>query len=296
MKLTLSLLLFALLLCASNFAETNVYAASKKLPQGKITQLVVYYCYDNNYNDFSDDGEDYSPKHEYWNEGDYTNKSGFYMIYTDIKCRKEKGNVKYQFASKEGKGPWDKFSYGKGRTVQVYDLKKDLKFSVKVRTYKDIKGKRVYGKWSPIATETTSFKYINCKSFYSLTGRNLHGYVKGAHKGEFLKVKIGRRTIKHKIKKTANKYRFKIRLGKQRYGKKFKVELFSKTKDLMFTYTDTIDYAKNIRNGMTKKQVRRVWGSPENTGSASGGWSYWYYDDGSYVGFRRGRVDYWYSA
>ena len=55
-------------------------------------------------------------------------------------------------------------------------------------------------------------------------------------------------------------------------------------------------YAKKIAKGYTKKQVKWTdyWGSPDDTGSSSGGWSYWYYDDGSYVVFKHGRVRDWY--
>lgn len=61
--------------------------------------------------------------------------------------------------------------------------------------------------------------------------------------------------------------------------------------------TKVISSYKNVRVGMTKAQVRRsYWGSPDDTASSSGGWSYWYYDDGSYIAFRYGRVKYWYDA
>ena len=51
-----------------------------------------------------------------------------------------------------------------------------------------------------------------------------------------------------------------------------------------------------IRKGMTKKQVKYTWGPPDRKASSSGGWSYWYWDDGSYVDFKHGKVKYWYDA
>lgn len=51
-----------------------------------------------------------------------------------------------------------------------------------------------------------------------------------------------------------------------------------------------------IAEDFTKNQVKWTdnWGSPDSSASESGGWSYWYYDDGSYIGFKNGRVRYWY--
>ena len=61
--------------------------------------------------------------------------------------------------------------------------------------------------------------------------------------------------------------------------------------------TKVVSSYRNIRKGMTKAQVKRTyWGSPDDTASGSGGWSYWYYDDGSYIGFKNGRVSYWYDT
>ncbi len=61
--------------------------------------------------------------------------------------------------------------------------------------------------------------------------------------------------------------------------------------------TKVISSYRSIRKGMTKAQVKRsYWGPPDDTASSSGGYSYWYYEDGSYIVFKHGKVSYWYNA
>lgn len=68
------------------------------------------------------------------------------------------------------------------------------------------------------------------------------------------------------------------------------------------TMMQKILYAKNMKIGMTKKQLKCTyrflnhWGNPSSTAASSGGWSYWYYDDGSYIIFRYGKVKGWYDV
>ena len=132
-------------------------------------------------------------------------------------------------------------------------------------------------------------------------------------KGSVVKVKIGKKTYKKKVK---NKRKIKIKIKKRpKIGSKVSIKVYYKGMVIGETYyyqeededydagyiyegNDIVYYAKKIRRGMTKKQVKCLveWGGPSDTASASGGWSYWYYDDDSYIGFKNGRVRYWYDA
>lgn len=289
-----------LILCVASFLvcalfitcmPVTTYAASKKLPRAKITKLESYAWYDSADWSYSED-EEYTPKHEYYD----SDRDDYYIMSMYIGCRKEKGDVKYQFAVREGKkGKWNKFSYGKDRTVSWFDIPKNKTVYVKVRTYKEKNGKRKYGKWSPIVKESSHFKDIDSVSAYARNGY-IKGYIRGAFKGETIKVKIGKKIYSTKVKKTSKKYKFKIGIGKHDPGKKVHIILCSPVGSKNLDYTYTLWYAKNVKVGFTKKQVRWTWGSPSSKSSSSGGWSYWHYDDGSYVDFKNGRVKYWYDA
>lgn len=125
-------------------------------------------------------------------------------------------------------------------------------------------------------------------------------------KGSVLKVQIGKKTYK---KKLGSKKTVKIQIKNPKAGSKVFCSVYYKSKLIGDYYklsddleyyrgSDKVYYAKNIKTGMTKKQVRQTfyWGGPDDTASSSGGWSYWYYDDGSYIGFKNGRVRYWYAS
>lgn len=269
------------------------YAALSKIPQAKIAHFYVYDWFD--YEDYCEE-KDYEPEHEYYNNGKYYDSDGYILKSVEIQARKEKGNYRYQFAFREGsKGKWEKFSYGKDRSVFIYDLAKNKTIFVKVRCYKEANGKKKYGKWSPIAKTSTHDKEVHVNNIYARNGY-VKGYLKGAIKGEKIVVKAGKKTYTATVKKTSNKYNFKINISRHTPGITVKTYLCTATKDILFTSSDTLYYASKIKKGFTKKQVKytRYWGSPDDTASSSGGWSYWYYDDGSSVTFKNGKVVNWY--
>ena len=120
-------------------------------------------------------------------------------------------------------------------------------------------------------------------------------------KGAVVKVKIGKRVYKKVIK--TNKRKIKLRIKKpKKYGKRVKYyfKLLYKGKIVGVDACEGDDhrvwYAKKIKKGMTKKQVRYTWGKPSKRARDSDGWSYWYYDDGSFVYFKNGRVRTWYES
>ncbi len=130
-----------------------------------------------------------------------------------------------------------------------------------------------------------------------------------ALKGSVLKVKIGKKTYSKKI---SDKKTIKIPIKNQKAGNTVTFKVYYKGKVIGDYYeyygeedgysyspsSDQVYYAKNIKLGMTKNQVKNLynWGPPSSSGSSSSGLSYWYYSDGSYIRFKNGKVSYWYDA
>ena len=135
-------------------------------------------------------------------------------------------------------------------------------------------------KWPYIYSSKTSVK---------VTAYNVHA-------GDKLVLKIGKKKYTKKIKKNASRKTIKFKIKKSSPGKTVTLKLYNKYGQLLDEDDDIIYYAKNIKMGMTKKQVEYLvyWGYPDDTSKSSGGWTYWYYDDGSCVGFKNGRVRYYY--
>lgn len=122
-------------------------------------------------------------------------------------------------------------------------------------------------------------------------------YLDGSvYKGDTLKVKIGKKTYKKKIKKSANCPMYKLKIKKPKKNSKIKVYMYHKGKRLSFGY-EYVMTSYNPKKGMSKWQVKNytMWGSPDDTMSSSNGYSYWYWDDGSYIVFKKGKVKYWYG-
>ncbi len=115
-------------------------------------------------------------------------------------------------------------------------------------------------------------------------------------KGAILKVKIGKKTFKKRL--TNTKHHVRVKIKKPEYGKKIKVHLYYKGEridgEIDYIY-DVVYYAKKIRKGMTTKQAKYTidWYYPHDTYSYSNGYTYWWYDGGSYIVFKNGRVKRW---
>ena len=164
--------------------------------------------------------------------------------------------------------------------------------------------------WSrdvPLSDYNKSYNVTDHSTVYR-TSKSITVWLDNAKKGSIVKVKIGKKTYK---KKVGTKTKIKINIKNPTYGSKVSIKVYYKGDLIGKTYwwdddeddyeleeDEIVYYAKNIKTGMTKKQVRCTyyWGGPSDTASASGGWSYWNYDDGSYIGFKNGRVKYWYDA
>ncbi len=239
-----------------------------------------------------EDEYDYECDYVYDDEYSYDDD---YIKGVDLKCSKTGGGVSYQFAFKWGGNSWKYCSYGSDRSVCWFDFPKNRKLYAKVRAYKKVNGKKIYGPWSAVQTESSYNKIIKPYSYYEKTSRYVQGKITGCYKGEIIQVKVGNRTYTRKVTKNGTN-KFKIYVGRVRCGNDIIIKLKTKYKEDLYTYTLEAWYAKRVSNGMTKRQVKYTWGSPSDTSSASGGWTYWYYDDGSCVYFRYGRVRYWYDA
>lgn len=249
-----------------------------------------YNWYADDYYSFWIGGVEYDPDYEYYDSDDM-----LYMKKVSLKCKSQKGNVKYQFAFKWEGGSWDYYNSGKDRSVYWYDIPKNKTVYAKVRAYKVVGEWTYYGEWSAVTKESTANKSIKAKAYYSSSSKYVQGTVKGAFKGEKVVVKVGKKTYTQKITKNGT-FKFKIKVGKIKPGKKITYKLRTKFNQNIGTYSDIAWYAKKVKVGMTKTQVRYTWGTPSRKTSASGGWDLWYWGDGSYVYFKNGKVKYWYNG
>ena len=107
--------------------------------------------------------------------------------------------------------------------------------------------------------------------------------------GAIVKVKIGKKTYTGTVGKD-NKVKIKIK-KKPQYGKKFTITAYYKGK-LIAKSWDYVWYAKRVKKGMTKKQVR--WcltaGKPLSKVKQSRGRVCWVYFDGAKVYFKNNKV------
>ncbi len=102
----------------------------------------------------------------------------------------------------------------------------------------------------------------------------------------------GKKTYKATFKNKKTKIKLKKKL---KYGKKYTIRVYYKGK-LLYKDFDYAYYAKKLKTGMTMKQARWTWCSSDRKSKSSNGWTYWFYDGGSYIAFKNGRVNYWYSS
>lgn len=122
-------------------------------------------------------------------------------------------------------------------------------------------------------------------------------YLDSPSKGAVIKLNVGKNKYSYKIKNT--KKTQKIKIKKATYGQKISVSLYYKGKKIgvdRCNDDNRVWYSNKVRVGMTKNQVKYTWGAPERTSSSSNGYSYWFWNDGSYVGFKSGKVKFWYNA
>ena len=118
--------------------------------------------------------------------------------------------------------------------------------------------------------------------YYYRNQTKFHGYVKNVHKGDKIVVKIGNKTYTKKVKKNYSKLKYSFKVKKNgNYGSKITLKIVNKFNQTMTSYSDVIYYSKNLKVGMTTKQVKYVPGwtdKPLYKEYHSYG-TFWYYDD-----------------
>ena len=135
--------------------------------------------------------------------------------------------------------------------------------------------------------------------------RKIKGKVAYAHKGDVIKIKIGKKTYKKRITKNSKSYSYTIKLKKKKglkFGKKYTVAVYNKYGQLIDKHKDYLYSGHNVKKKMTKKQVRWLiyWGSPDDINYTSNSETWWYDDDDdgyavdSWIYFYKGRVVDWY--
>lgn len=126
--------------------------------------------------------------------------------------------------------------------------------------------------------------------------------VENAHKGDYIIVKIGKKTYKKKIKKDAKNKKYTIKIKKKKKaGSKYQVIVYNKFKQKLDQEKDKVYYASKLKKGMTKKQCKLVpgWEHPKEI-YVSGRFTTWWYDDDddgyaddSYLEFYKGKLYGW---
>jgi len=118
-------------------------------------------------------------------------------------------------------------------------------------------------------------------------------------KGDCFKVKIGKKTYTKKIKKTVKKCTFTVKHKKASVGTKIKVTHYNKFNQKMDSTAESIVFGgKKLKKGMTKKQVKMLYGygSPDASSNGKYGWWQYNYEDGGpwkIIYFRNGKVNHW---
>lgn len=179
------------------------------------------------------------------------------------------------------------------RVIRYATLKSKAKLSY--RCYDCGKKLYVYKPWKKGSFYSKKY-YIKHNTVWN-NDKKVVIRLKNPSKGAVIKLQVGKRKYTRKIKN--NKKTVTIKIKRANYGEKISAGLYYKGKKVGPDWCDDEDrvwYSNRVRNGMTKKQVKYTWGSPESRSSSSSGYSYWFWGDGSYVGFKNGRVRLWYNA
>lgn len=259
-------------------------------------------------------------KHDYWETGSLSKKDRTYH-YVTYKCsvcgEKKKEKEKHYFTShykkcnktyhyitrkcpcgyKKTKKAKHHYSSGLDKTVRK--ATKNKKAKIKRYCKECGKYKYIYKKWSykdaALWKPRYSTSYWCTHSTVTKYSRKVKITMDSKLRGAVVKLKIGKKTYKKKLKSGKT---IKIRIKKPKFRQKVSIKVYYKGKLIGKDYDSTyiVTPGKKVKVGMTKAEVKYIWGSPDDTSSASGGWSYWFWDDGSYIGFRKGKVKYWYDG
>ena len=120
-------------------------------------------------------------------------------------------------------------------------------------------------------------------------------YVSDARAGDTLALIIGKKKYTQTISSDISNTYVQFKIKKSKAGKSVTTQLIGADGQVVCSDYDIVYIGTKIKRGYTKKQVSQTlgWGDPDSTASASGGWSFWYYDDGSSISFKGGKVRAW---
>ena len=76
---------------------------------------------------------------------------------------------------------------------------------------------------------------------YKVNGKNIKVTVKNVHKGDYIKLKVGKKTYKKKFKKDYKKTKYTVKTQKLKKGTKVKIIVYNKFKQILKSKTITID-------------------------------------------------------
>ena len=145
--------------------------------------------------------------------------------------------------------------------------------------------------WKAGAYGSESYSISEWSDVYKKS-KSMHVFLTKPVPGGILQVKIGKKVYRVPADQASITIKFK---KKPKNFQDIEINLLYGPMCLDTKY-DFVIYAKRVKKGMTKRQVEYTWGDPDDTSKSSGGWTFWYYNDGSYVGFKGKRVKIWYNA
>ena len=135
--------------------------------------------------------------------------------------------------------------------------------------------------------------------YYSYSDSTVQkGYIEHAHRGDTLKITIGKKVYKKKITSNKSKLKYKIKTKKFPMGTKIRFQLISKYGKKWVNYTDVIYGYKSFTVGDSKEHVKLTagWRKPKKKTYTAYDETWWY-SDGSFVMFDAyGRVYNWYVS
>ena len=197
--------------------------------------------------------------------------------------------VKLTFAGKSYSAKTNKFGDFKFK-VPVKKIGTKIKYTIKYKGASLVLNERIEK-----PTMSLSVQKITKKS------RKIKVTARYVHKGDVIKVKIGKKTYKYKLKSNKKKVTHKFKIKRSKAGKKITVTVVNKYKQKLTSRSSIVYYAMKVRKNMTKKQCKLVpgWAHPCRVYGWQN-WETWWYDkngdgyvDDTFLQFHNGKLDSW---
>ena len=181
------------------------------------------------------------------------------------------------------------------------------KFSVKLSLFKKIGTKIKYTVSCGGGTYVVNKKIVKPKTeVYEIQditkkSKKIWVTVHNVHKGDIIKVRIGKKTYKYKVKANAKKVKPKFKIKKSKAGKTITVKAYNRFNQKLDSFSSVVYYSLKLKKKMTKKQCKLVpgWEYPDEV-YVNGNWTTWWYDknydgyaDEAYLQFYKGKLRGW---